>query len=189
MQLVAIHQETGERVDITQYEKPREIFPFGSLRCQMEDCGKLLMIKDGAIMARHLAHEAVCITSYKSHPESEEHLAGKAFLAERLPVWFSEFTSVKFQLEVPVKEVMRIADIMAIFPNGWRIAHEVQLSPITVKELDDRINDYQRAGIDSWWWFGKENANSPALQNYCHSHGIRFRTLRFERRTHNEDLF
>jgi competence CoiA-like predicted nuclease len=93
-------------------------------------------------------------------------LNAKAFLRDRLNEEFLEYTNVQFELEVKVPEVMRIADVMATFPMGWRIAHEVQLASITVAQLEERTDDYVRAGVDVVWWLGK-SADTPANRNWC----------------------
>ena len=103
----------------------------------------------------HFYHYRVCTSNYKTNPESPEHIAGKHFIGENFLPKLNDYAIFKPQYEVPVKDVMRVADILLDFNMGWRIAHEVQLSPISVEELTQRTDDYLRAGIDVLWWFGK----------------------------------
>ena len=48
---------------------------------------------------------------------------------------YSEYSQVSLQYEVRIPEIKRIADIMVTFPFGWQIAHEIQLSPISIENL------------------------------------------------------
>ncbi|HPE73193.1 MAG TPA: competence protein CoiA family protein [Candidatus Competibacter sp.] len=48
----------------------------------------------------------------------------------------------------------------------WLLAHEVQLSSITVEEISERTNDYRKAGIDVHWWLGGAG-NSEAVNEWC----------------------
>mgnify|MGYP001952948993 CR=1 FL=1 len=78
-------------------------------------------------------------------------------------------------------EVKRIIDIAMIFPNGWIVAHEIQLSSITTENLENRTNDYRKLGIDVFWWFGKsadKKANREwAIEKYGQSLSINYELL------------
>lgn len=165
MPLIAVDADTKDRIDITRYQTPKVDLWQRRFACQV--CGSAMIMKAGRYIRPHFAHKpnAVCL-DYKSHPESLEHLEAKAILAQNLASWFSEYTSSVPELEVPIPEVKRIADVLFTFPNGWRVAHEVQLASITTSELQARTNDYLSAGVDVVWWLGK-SANSPANRNWC----------------------
>jgi competence CoiA-like predicted nuclease len=164
MPFIAIHKPTGKRVDATREKNLRQTYEADSLACQQ--CGGLMIPREGKVKRTHFAHRVECTSEWVTHPETPEHLNAKAFLRDRLNEEFFGYTNVQFELEVKVPEVMRIADVMATFPMGWRIAHEVQLASITVAQLEERTNDYARAGVDVVWWLGK-SADTPANRNWC----------------------
>jgi competence CoiA-like predicted nuclease len=50
----------------------------------------------------------------------------------------------------------RVSDIAKISPDGKMIeAHEVQLTKITIEELQKRSDSYEMNGVEVVWWFGK----------------------------------
>lgn len=163
MPFVARRKGTDERIDITTIEMPRVVLKPGECVCQM--CGAEMIVKAGQIRQHHFAHVATCTTEYKSHPESQAHRDAKKFLATHLCEQFQEYAGAVIEYEVPIREVMRIADLLVTFPTGWRVAHEVQLASITTEELQERTNDYTLAGIDVVWWLGR-SANTPANRNW-----------------------
>lgn len=165
MSFVAVHKETGERIDITRIASPREQLRTDMCVCQL--CGAPMIIKAGLVMRAHFAHHALCESGYQSHPESVAHREAKVFLATHLREAFQEYTSAVIEYEVPIPEVRRVADLLATFPMGWRVAHEVQLASITPAELEERTNDYAKAGIDSVWWLGK-SANTLANREWSY---------------------
>lgn len=163
MPFVAKRKGTGERIDITTIEHPREILRSGECLCQV--CGAPLIVRAGLVRQHHFAHTARCTSDYSCHPESPAHREAKRFLATHLRAWFKEYTSPIIEYEVPIPEVKRIADLLVTFPTGWRVAHEVQLASITTEQLQERTNDYTLAGIDVVWWLGK-SADTPANREW-----------------------
>ncbi len=116
---------------------------------------------------KHFRHKpnSPCKSDYDRHPESYEHLFFKKLLSEKLSQEFSEYLNAKQILEYPIREVKRIADLVFQFPNGWLVAHEVQLSSITTEELQTRTNDYRNAGVDVVWWLG-QSANTETNRQW-----------------------
>lgn len=162
MPFVALDKNTKERIDITKIVNPRLALKSGELICQL--CEAPMMVKAGLVKRHHFAHYAECNSDYEQHPQSEEHLRGKEIVAEYASDWFKELTSAKPDFEVPIPEVRRVVDVLFEFPNGWRIACEVQLASITIEYLQKRTNDYLRAGIDVYWFFGKSAASDANLR-------------------------
>ena len=154
MGLVARNKKSNEIVYIFEYENPRKDLVKSELECHL--CGSELIIKAGLVRVKHFAHkpDSPCSCDYDRHPESYEHLFFKRHLASNIGGEFQEYLGVKPQLEYPIHEVKRIADIVFEFPSGWLVAHEIQLSYITIEELEDRTNDYRNAGVDIIWWLG-----------------------------------
>jgi competence protein CoiA len=167
MPFIALNRDTGERIDITKIENPRLHLKSNELICQL--CEQPVIIKAGLLTRPHFAHRSQCTTDYGSHPETIEHLQGKELVAKGLREEFAEYAQANIQYEVKVPEVKRVVDVMANFPNGWRVAHEIQLAAITTEELQQRTEDYARAGIDVVWWLGK-SADTPANQAWCTAH-------------------
>jgi competence protein CoiA len=165
MPFIALHRETKQKIDISEIENPRAVLKSGDWVCQL--CNKPLIIKAGFIVAAHFAHYAgECTSDYKAHPESPEHRFAKKKLATLLTEKMGEYSDAFVDYEVRVPEVNRVADVMAVFPMGWRVVHEVQLASTTSEELEQRSNDYNRAGIDVVWWLGK-NADTPGNRAWC----------------------
>jgi len=164
MAFIARHKDTRERIDITRYARPRDELQAGRLICQF--CDQEMIIRHGMIVRAHFAHKVACTTPYVGHPESPEHRFGKMLVAEHLRQEVAEYSDARIEFEFPIPEVRRIADILVIFPNGWRVAHEIQLASITVEYLQQRTEDYLRAGIDVVWWLGK-SADTPANRAWC----------------------
>lgn len=65
----------------------------------------------------------------------------------------------KVDLEVRVEQVNRIIDVALLLKNKPVEAHEIQLSPITVSELEARTKDYSSQGIAAYWYFGGKSFN------------------------------
>lgn len=166
MPFVALRKDTRERVDITEIENPRLTLRSGDCVCQL--CDKPLIVKAGLVIRSHFAHysESDCDTDYKYHPESPEHREAKIKLVEFLKTTYAEYTTAKLEKEVPIPEIKRVADILAAFPMGWRVAHEIQLAGITIDHLQERTDDYNKAGIDVVWWLGK-SANTSTNRAWC----------------------
>lgn len=161
---IAIDKKNGNRVNILDFSNPRLEIEKDSLVCQK--CEQPLFIKAGMVRRHHFAHYSICESDYESHPESVEHIEAKILVANLLRKEFSEYTIASIDYEVRVPEVMRIADIMITFPMGWRVAHEIQLSSITIEDLQKRTSDYARSGIDVVWWLGK-SADTETNRNWC----------------------
>jgi len=165
MGLIAKNKKTEERINILDYKEPRQELKKDEIVCHL--CDGDLIIKSGLIRMKYFAHKpnAPCQCDYARHPESYEHLFFKKLLSENLAKEFGEYLNAKPLLEYPIHEVKRIADIVFQFPSGWLVAHEIQLSSITIEALDERTNDYRNAGIDIVWWLGK-SANTPTNRQW-----------------------
>ena len=67
-------------------------------------------------------------------------------------------------LEYRLKVVPRIVDVVLLFNAVPVEAHEIQLSVISVAELEDRTRDYRSQGIASYWYFGGKADTSEVQQ-------------------------
>jgi len=164
MGFIARHVETGNLIDIFDYDNPRLELKKGEVVCHL--CDGELIIKDGLKRTKHFSHIVPCGSDYLRHPESYEHLFFKKYVAEEILKFDSDYLKAIRYFEYPIDEVKRVADIVFEFPNGWLVAHEIQLSSITVEELERRTNDYRNAAVDVFWWFGK-SADTPANRQWA----------------------
>lgn len=185
MPFIALNKPTGSRVDITQATPAliRQFTP-GELVCQL--CGGPMFPRSahdrtstqGAKheVRAHFVHVAKeCDATYRQHPESADHRRGKLYVATDWLMQYGRYKGAVIEYEVPIKDIRRIADVLATLPNGHRIAHEVQLAGITPRELEERTNDYARAGIDVYWHLGKSadtQANRDFLAGALEDFGI-----------------
>jgi len=151
---IAEDRTTGERVDINDYSDPKSQLIKGDLLCPF--CKSTMIINDGLIRRAYFSHKGACpLDDYARHPESLEHLYLKKYIADTVGKEFESYVNSVAHFEYIIEEAKRIADIVFEFPNGWLIAHEIQLSAITTGELQQRTEDYRNAGVDVIWWLGK----------------------------------
>lgn len=84
-------------------------------------------------------------------PESVHHRQGKAVVAEWLRRLLGD-AAVSVEAASDTQR-SRIADVMATFPDGRRVAFEVQYAPLSVEEWRTRHESYRAQGIvDVWLW-------------------------------------
>lgn len=88
--------------------------------------------------------------------ESLFHQQGKALIARWARVACPSATVV---LEQATDDHTRRADVMITWPDGAQVAVEVQYSPLTVAEWQNRHTSYLAAGITPVWLFGHTGAH------------------------------
>lgn len=160
MPFVAISRQTGDRINILDGD-PRGAYSKDDLRCPL--CDSPFIVVDGFFRIRHFRHKVECTSTVARHPESIHHLLGKQYVYTLLK---EKYAVSDVMLEVTIPEANRRADVLVIFPNGWREAHEIQLSPISTHELAERTRTYREAGIDVCWWLG-DKASGEDNQRWC----------------------
>lgn len=164
MPLIARNKKTNERINILTVENPRSTFVKDEIVCPL--CGEPMYVADGLIRSAYFSHYADCSSDYKVKPESAEHRFFKAYLGKMLQEHMNEYSNATLTFEYPIPEKKRIADVAFEFASGWVVAHEIQLSSITVEEISERTSDYREAGIDIHWWLGG-SGNSEAVNTWC----------------------
>lgn len=92
------------------------------------------------------------VGNFNHAPESLFHLQAKVQLARHIRARHPEVVVVLEQASNPSRE--RVADIMITWPDGARVAVEVQYSPLTVDEWRTRHESYAAQGITDIWLFG-----------------------------------
>ena len=185
---IARNRETGQRIDITQYSDPK--LELSNAVCVCPFCDSQLIIRDGPVRTAHFAHRSIeCDSSLIRHPESIEHHEGKRFVANYLQEQFADLLEeINIQFEVHIKEANRIADVLIQFPMGWRVAHEIQLSPISRNQLQERTEDYARSGIDTIWWLGRKADNADNRAWCIEKFGCTY-TINFTASNQNETIY
>lgn len=171
MPFTAIDKDTGRRINILDYENPRESLKKGGQKCRHCEEDFYIRGSDFTGCRPHFVHYAGdCDRSLNCHPESPEHLFFKEYLYNHLDAEFKEYTTCEMALEYHIPEAGqngRTADVAALFPNGWVVCHEIQLAAISVEQLSQRTEDYRNAGADILWWFGG-NADTEANREWAH---------------------
>ena len=151
MPFVAIDPDGKRICTLDSDEDLRMKHPGGTFRCQLCDGD---MIYRRTVKARpHFAHKpnSPCSSDYEHKPESPEHHEAKARIRDHLRNKYGSDAVVDLEYRLP--EVKRVADVMVSI-NGFREAHEIQFSPVTAAELEQRTQDYESLGISVFWWFG-----------------------------------
>ena len=146
----AFDPEEEEWIDILAYREPKRELAGRELVCPY--CGVEMVIRHGFTVVRHFAHRMRCPYADWRGPTTPEHQAAVTTLIE----WLSEdpFWGVAtVEPGRPLSEVRRIPDVLVTFPDGLRVVHECQVSPITVERFEGRTSAYFRAGIPVFWWF------------------------------------
>ncbi len=189
--LTAIHKETGERIFASQLteEEGHElnknrliVDPIFEQRCSYKRAHERSdhfvrshFFCTGTKTANNWMSEFIPDDDYFKESkrgisvrETVHHLLGKAYLRE----WYaSTFGWALSEIELERRIKMdcgrwRIADIaFGLTDDGPRKVVEVQISPISVEYLADRIADYNSQDIDSDWWLGPK-ARSPEVISY-----------------------
>lgn len=177
MPFIAMNQATDERVDITKIANPRLTLRAADMACPV--CGWPMIVKAGMIMRPHFSHKPGrenCPYADYASGETQEHRDAKTILRDNLGEWFGEYGMAEPELEVYIPDVKharnRIADLLFTFPSGWRVAHEIQLASITVRDLEERTEDYLNAGIDVFWWLGRNAATSTNFEWSMRTYGF-----------------
>ena len=151
--MTAKRRSTGEVICVLDFEDPRRELQVDDLICPF--CGERMILRAGPLRAAHFAHLRRCPREGWHERETPEHRAFKEAVwryLKRDPYW----REGKVELEVPIPEARRVADLLVTFPNGWQVAHECQVSRIGLGELKARSRAYLEAGIDVCWWFTAE---------------------------------
>jgi len=171
MPFVGLHLESDRRVNILDIENPKVQFKPNAFVCPY--CNQPMTIRRAHRRSEHYVHAhfvhlGEC--AYEYHlPESIEHLTAKMYLSRRLSRVYGEDAdvSIEYPIEMSWRDKGRIADVAVIYPTGYTEAHEIQLSPIKVAEFGERVNDYDKAGIQSFWYFGDANFRDRNLLDYA----------------------
>jgi len=119
------------------------------LRCLIPDCPAPNVVAVARARRRDgFSHKA---GGGRHAPESVHHRQGKAVLAQWLRGRVGH-GAVTVEAASDTQR-SRVADVMATFPDGARVAFEIQYASITVEEWRERHESYRAQGIvDVWLW-------------------------------------
>ena len=152
MPFIAFDPEREERIEIFRYRWPKEELAGRRLVCPY--CEVEMIIRHGEVYLPHFAHRQHCPYEDWHHSETPEHEAVKDTLCAWLrqdPFW----READIDTEQKIPQARRVPDVLVVFPDGTRVAHECQLSPMTEERFWERSDDYKEAGVTAFWWFSK----------------------------------
>lgn len=174
---IALREDTGEHIDIDRY--PRDLaelkqYTFICHKCEKRvdfHLGKAQNV-DGSIRRSYFHHRnESCQPLYRdpdTSPESNEHLLGKRFLQAHLAEKFPEYVRASsIAIEYRLPEAKRIADVLVVFPDGRKIAHELQITDVSIESMKKRTESYNHAGIEVIWWFVDKSALWRNSSSWC----------------------
>lgn len=108
------------------------------------ECGAVLRVRAGSFRTPHFFH-LQRPKSCRQNGKSLKHLETQLYLQERY---------VGAELEKRFPEIGRIADVVY---EEQKIIFEVQVSPITLEEVESRVKDYSTLGYKVHWVFHDES--------------------------------
>ncbi|MFJ5635271.1 competence protein CoiA family protein [Streptomyces goshikiensis] len=127
----------------------------GMLLCPMPGCGPFARVVASPSRRHHFAHPAGADHASGTGPQTLWHLSAKEIVAR----WAAAEPSLDgWELHIDdapitMPEGLRRPDVLAISPDGKRVAFEVQYSEITGTEWQERHDFYARAGVVDIWLF------------------------------------
>ncbi len=107
-------------------------------------CGSDVILRQGTIKIHHFAHKPPVTCSY-GKGETEEHRRAKKGIAETL----RKQGVANVELEKRIGN--SIADVYCEMADGKKVAIEVQISKLTMREIADRTWAYQVQGVFVLW--------------------------------------
>lgn len=116
------------------------------------ECKALVRLRSGPHKQAHFYHLSVP-KECRQHQKSQEHIHLQLLLLERLK-------QEEAAMEWRFPEIGRIADVAWL---NQKYIIEVQCSPITLKEVREREEDYQRIGFQVLWILHEKCFNKKKL--------------------------
>ena len=154
-QVVARDTRNGELVKLTRYAADRvRSVANAYYECPVPGCSAPQPLTTrGGSRRDHFVH--LGRTAHKGGPESLFHLQGKQLVAE-----WARAQGAAAGVEVVVSEeawdalVRRRADVMVTWPDGSRVAFEIEYKSSKPSDWRQKFEDYSRGGIVGEWLFG-----------------------------------
>ena len=148
----ALDKETEEIIHIHQFHPhPKVQLADRSLLCPV--CGEEVAVRRESERAQaHFYHTLKGAQHDWPYNESRPHRAVKAALQAWLKQDVFWRAAKAVYQEVPI-QTNRRSDLMVLFPDGTRAAHEIQLQSLPTAAFEKRHQDYLQAGVPVFWWF------------------------------------
>lgn len=175
--LCALWGKQRVTIGLTSPEELRRLSDARALTCP--GCGALLVLHAGTVRAHHFAHlpGAVC-TLPASEPETEEHRMGKLLIAQ----WLREqLRPAEIIVEAYLPQTQQRADVLAVLPEGKRVALEFQCANLSAREWRRRHRLYQDAGIQDLWLLGSSRLHRETRDEGAEKRITTLRTSELER--------
>lgn len=133
------------------------------------ECGDILRIKEGSHRRKHFFHTNLKVECRQKN-KNGIHLLVQKYI-------YSELPKDEAKLEYAFPAIHRIADVAWI---TQRIIFEVQYSPISLEEVQSRMEDYQKVGYSVIWIlhdnrFNKKNLS--AAESYLRNFSSYFTSI------------
>ncbi len=161
----ALDKDTDEIIHIYQfYPHPKARLDGRTLLCPV--CEEEVAVRRESERAQaHFYHTLRGAQHDWPYNESRPHRAVKA----ALQAWLKQdvfWRAAKAVHQEAVIETNRRSDLMVLFPDGTRAAHEIQLQSLPTADFERRAQAYRQAGVPVFWWFRRRylQATKPNLR-------------------------
>lgn len=104
--------------------------------------------------------------------ESEDHMEAKMTIKESLSRR-NPFATVEVEKLLQEGETKRTPDVLVVYKNGAREAHEIQFSAINIDGLKPRTEDLKAMGCTVVWYLAAKNWTKEN-RGYLRSNGIQY---------------
>lgn len=168
MPLRGMNAKTKESFYSTDFKSRNELLlKHPNIICPVSGVGMFPRFRKGFVP--HFVRKEIL---YDWENESYGHIQAKLNIFNELQQAYISYpnkSDYSIIMEYPIYEdnrIKRIIDVAVLFKGKPIIANEIQLSKIPYLTFLERTKDYEKQGIDSYWYFGKE-AYCPTIEQYC----------------------
>ena len=157
----AKNQGTGETLKIETYASPKVDLHGVNVVCPFCDEPMIIRGGIGRLVTAHFSHKSSCAArfAHEKGGESAEHRVAKQYFLNELRRTNAQEVAtgaIHYDMEVTLKRdgVWRVIDVAEMTTDGTILrAFEIQLSHISLDDLQARTSDYESFGIQTVWIF------------------------------------